>query len=73
MMLAPPDKLAVLAFEIHTSAIEDLSCPSLLCLTVLERESSPHANQGGHQASCGKSVAGIIIKERSFADELCVS
>ena len=70
MMLAPPDKLAVLAFEIHTSAIEDLSYPSLLCLTVLELENSPHANQGGHRASCGKFVARVIIKERSVADEV---
>ena len=70
---APPDKLAVLAFEIHTSAIEDLSYPSLLCLTVLELGSSPHADQRGHQARCGQFVAGVIIKERSFADELDVN
>ena len=72
-MFAPPGKLAVLVLKINSSAIEDLSCPSLLCLPVLELESSLHANEGGHQASCGKSVAGVIIKERSFADELGVS
>ena len=72
VMLAPPGKLAVLAFEIHTSAIEDLLYSSLLCLTVLELEDSPHANQGGNQANCGRFVAGIIIKERSFAGEIDV-
>ena len=73
VMLAPPDKLVLLAFENHTTAMEDLLCPLLLCLTVLELESSPHADQRGHQARCGKFVAGVIIKERSFADDLDVN
>ena len=72
-MLAPPDKLIVLAFENHTTAMEDLLCPLLLCLTVLELESSLHVDQRGHQSRCGKFVAVVIIKERRSADGLDVS
>ena len=72
-MFVPPDKLAVLAFENHTTAMEDLLCPLLLCVMVLELKSSPHADPRWRRALCGKFVTGVIIKERSFADGLDVN